>query len=79
MAADRPGLAGQQDSTPADKKVSNWNAANIITVVRILFAPAFIWMLLVSTDSPADPLRWWAVTSPAGSKWRSLSSAASGS
>lgn len=60
MAADRPGLAGQQDSTPADKKVSNWNAANIITVVRILFAPAFIWMLLVSTDSPADPLRWWA-------------------
>jgi len=41
-------------------RVSNWSAPNIITIVRILFAPAFIWLLLVSTDSPSDPLRWWA-------------------
>lgn len=41
-------------------RVSNWSAPNIITTVRILFAPAFIWMLLASTDSPSDPLRWWA-------------------
>ena len=41
-------------------RVSNWSAPNIITIVRILFAPAFIWMLFASTDSPSDPLRWWA-------------------
>lgn len=40
-------------------RVSNWNAANIITVARILFAPAFIWLLLVSTDQP-DVTRWVA-------------------
>jgi CDP-diacylglycerol---glycerol-3-phosphate 3-phosphatidyltransferase len=32
---------------------------NTITIVRILFAPVFLWMLLV--DAGADgPLRWWA-------------------
>jgi CDP-diacylglycerol---glycerol-3-phosphate 3-phosphatidyltransferase len=32
---------------------------NTITIVRILFAPAFLWMLLA--DAGADgPLRWWA-------------------
>jgi CDP-diacylglycerol--glycerol-3-phosphate 3-phosphatidyltransferase len=40
--------------------VSNWNAANIITVARILFAPAFIWLLLVSTDQASDVTRWVA-------------------
>jgi CDP-diacylglycerol--glycerol-3-phosphate 3-phosphatidyltransferase len=43
-----------------DRKVSNWSAPNIITIVRILFAPAFIWLLLISHDSPSDPARWWA-------------------
>ncbi len=42
------------------RKVSNWSAPNIITIVRILFAPAFIWLLLVSADTPSDPARWWA-------------------
>jgi CDP-diacylglycerol--glycerol-3-phosphate 3-phosphatidyltransferase len=40
--------------------VSNWNAPNIITVARILFAPAFIWLLLVSTDQASDVTRWVA-------------------
>ena len=32
---------------------------NTITIVRILLAPVFLWMLLV--DGGADgPLRWWA-------------------
>ncbi|GAA1696517.1 CDP-diacylglycerol--glycerol-3-phosphate 3-phosphatidyltransferase [Microbacterium sediminicola] len=32
---------------------------NAITIVRILFAPVFLWMLLA--DGGADgPLRWWA-------------------
>jgi CDP-diacylglycerol--glycerol-3-phosphate 3-phosphatidyltransferase len=42
------------------RKVSNWSAPNIITIVRIFFAPAFIWLLLISQDSPSDPARWWA-------------------
>ena len=41
-------------------RVSNWNAPNIITVARILFAPAFIWLLLVSTNQPTDVTRWVA-------------------
>jgi CDP-diacylglycerol--glycerol-3-phosphate 3-phosphatidyltransferase len=41
-------------------RVSNWNAANIITVARILFAPVFIWLLLVSTDQASDVTRWVA-------------------
>lgn len=45
-------------STP-DARPSNWNLPNLITVVRILLAPLFIWMLL--TDAGQDgPLRWWA-------------------
>jgi CDP-diacylglycerol--glycerol-3-phosphate 3-phosphatidyltransferase len=44
-------------TTPAG--TSNWNLPNIITVVRILLAPVFFWMLLV--DNGADgALRWWA-------------------
>jgi CDP-diacylglycerol--glycerol-3-phosphate 3-phosphatidyltransferase len=47
-------------ATPATPAVaSNWNLPNIITVVRILLAPVFLWMLLV--DNGADgALRWWA-------------------
>lgn len=38
---------------------SNWNAPNIITVIRIVLAPIFFWMLLA--DGGADgALRWWA-------------------
>jgi CDP-diacylglycerol--glycerol-3-phosphate 3-phosphatidyltransferase len=38
---------------------SNWNLPNVITVVRILLAPVFVWMMLY--DAGADgPLRWWA-------------------
>lgn len=40
-------------------RASNWNVPNLITVVRILLAPVFIWMLLA--DAGADgPLRWTA-------------------
>ena len=42
------------------RHVSNWNAPNIITVVRMLFAPVFVWLLLVSTDQPSDAGRWIA-------------------
>ena len=38
---------------------SNWNVPNLITVVRILLAPGFIWMLL-SANGDSDPLRWVA-------------------
>lgn len=41
------------------KRVSNWNVPNVITVVRILLAPVFVWMLLA--DAGADgALRWAA-------------------
>lgn len=43
----------------AHPRVSNWNLPNIITVIRILLAPIFVWMLLA--DAGADgPLRWAA-------------------
>lgn len=43
--------------TPA--RSANWNLPNAITVVRILAAPVFFWMLLA--DGGADgALRWWA-------------------
>ena len=38
---------------------SNWNLPNIITVVRILLAPLFIWMLLADAGQDGA-LRWWA-------------------
>ena len=38
---------------------SNWNVPNLITVVRILLAPVFIWMLLAD-DGAHDALRWAA-------------------
>lgn len=44
-------------TTPATS--SNWNLPNLITVLRILLAPVFFWMLLA--DNGADgALRWWA-------------------
>ncbi|WP_104127243.1 CDP-diacylglycerol--glycerol-3-phosphate 3-phosphatidyltransferase [Cryobacterium sp. Y57] len=38
---------------------SNWNVPNLITVVRILLAPLFIWMLLADNGAH-DALRWAA-------------------
>ena len=43
--------------TPA--RPSNWNLPNAITIVRILFAPVFFWMLLADAGHDG-PLRWWA-------------------
>lgn len=42
-----------------DGPASNGNVANIITVVRILMAPAFIWLLLLD-DAAMGPLRYLA-------------------
>jgi CDP-diacylglycerol--glycerol-3-phosphate 3-phosphatidyltransferase len=38
---------------------SNWNVPNVITVVRILLAPLFVWMLLAD-DGNDGWLRWAA-------------------
>ncbi len=54
MASETPPLAGAPVPRP-----SNWNVPNVITVVRILLAPLFVWMLLA--DAGADGwLRWAA-------------------
>jgi len=51
------GDTADADGSPA--RSSNWNVPNLITVVRILLAPLFVWMLLA--DNGADgALRWWA-------------------
>ncbi|BDZ47592.1 CDP-diacylglycerol--glycerol-3-phosphate 3-phosphatidyltransferase [Naasia aerilata] len=42
-----------------DTKVSDGNLANLITVVRILLAPLFFW-LLVADDGQGGALRWIA-------------------
>lgn len=43
--------------TPA--RPSNWNLPNAITVVRILFAPVFVWLLLADAGHDGS-MRWWA-------------------
>lgn len=43
----------------AAPRVSNWNLPNIITVVRILLAPVFFWMLLAD-DGQDGALRYAA-------------------
>ena len=43
---------------PAERP-SNWNLPNLITVVRILLAPVFIWMLLADAGHDGA-LRWAA-------------------
>ncbi|MET0975693.1 MAG: CDP-diacylglycerol--glycerol-3-phosphate 3-phosphatidyltransferase [Leifsonia sp.] len=46
-------------SAESPGRSANWNLPNLITVVRILLAPLFFWMLLA--DGGADgALRWWA-------------------
>lgn len=46
-----------QSASPA--KSSNWNLPNLITIVRILLAPLFIWLLLADAGNDGA-LRWWA-------------------
>ncbi len=36
------------------------NVPNVITIVRMLFAPAFIVLLLIAGTNIESPLRWWA-------------------
>ncbi|AYG04536.1 CDP-diacylglycerol--glycerol-3-phosphate 3-phosphatidyltransferase [Gryllotalpicola protaetiae] len=50
----QPGAAEGRPARP-----SNWNLPNTITIVRILFAPVFFWMLLADAGNDG-PLRWWA-------------------
>ncbi|GGI48776.1 CDP-diacylglycerol--glycerol-3-phosphate 3-phosphatidyltransferase [Agromyces flavus] len=48
-------------TSPAGRthSANNWNLPNAITVVRIIMAPVFFWLLLA--DAGADgPMRWWA-------------------
>ncbi|HEY0248979.1 MAG TPA: CDP-diacylglycerol--glycerol-3-phosphate 3-phosphatidyltransferase [Gryllotalpicola sp.] len=45
--------------TDIPARPSNWNLPNAITVVRILCAPVFLWMLLADAGQDG-PLRWWA-------------------
>lgn len=42
--------------------VSNWNIANIITMIRIALVPVFAWLLLAAGWNPIHSLtlRWWA-------------------
>lgn len=34
-----------------------WNLPNVLTMVRLVLVPAFLWLLLVNTT----PSRWWAL------------------
>ncbi len=43
---------------PGDSLVSNWNIANLITIGRILFAPIFVWLIVID---PSGPWRWLAL------------------
>ena len=43
---------------PGDSPVSPWNVANLITIGRILFAPIFVWLIVLD---PNGPLRWVAL------------------
>jgi CDP-diacylglycerol--glycerol-3-phosphate 3-phosphatidyltransferase len=54
---DTPPPATTGGGSPA--AASNWNVPNVITVVRILLAPLFVWMLLAD-DGNDGWLRWAA-------------------
>lgn len=52
-------IPGADQPAVPEPRPSNWNLPNLITIVRILFAPVFLWMLLA--DNGADgALRWVA-------------------
>lgn len=54
----RSGFRGRVVAS-GDSPVSNANIANIITVVRILLTPVFIWLVLLD-GAQYGPLRWVA-------------------
>ncbi|MBM7504468.1 CDP-diacylglycerol--glycerol-3-phosphate 3-phosphatidyltransferase [Agromyces aurantiacus] len=41
------------------RSANNWNLPNAITVVRIVMAPVFFWLLLADAGQDG-PMRWWA-------------------
>jgi CDP-diacylglycerol---glycerol-3-phosphate 3-phosphatidyltransferase len=47
-------------TSPGDTKASNGNIANIVTVIRILLVPVFIWLLFL--DNHADGVWRWVAT-----------------
>ncbi|HEY1531333.1 MAG TPA: CDP-diacylglycerol--glycerol-3-phosphate 3-phosphatidyltransferase [Galbitalea sp.] len=47
-------------TSPGDTKASNGNIANIVTVIRILLVPVFIWLLFL--DNHDDGLWRWVAT-----------------
>jgi CDP-diacylglycerol--glycerol-3-phosphate 3-phosphatidyltransferase len=47
-------------TSSGDTKASNGNIANIVTVIRILLVPVFIWLLFL--DNHADGLWRWVAT-----------------
>jgi CDP-diacylglycerol--glycerol-3-phosphate 3-phosphatidyltransferase len=52
-------VAAKSNNTPGSPVPSNWNLPNLITVVRIVLAPLFVWMLLAD-DGADGTLRWAA-------------------
>lgn len=48
----------QERPTTGDERPSNWNAPNVITGIRILATPFFLWLLLAHPESAA--MRWSA-------------------
>ena len=52
-------MAAKSNNTPGSPVPSNWNLPNLITVVRIVLAPLFVWMLLAD-DGADGTLRWAA-------------------
>lgn len=43
---------------PVDR-VSTWNVANALTLLRVALVPVFAW-LLMSGSADEQPMRWWA-------------------
>ncbi len=43
---------------------SNWNLPNVLTTVRIIMVPLFVWLMVVGGPHGHDSLsaRWWALT-----------------
>ncbi len=58
-AAKKPNPMRGRVARSGDTPASTGNVANIVTVVRILMAPAFIWLLLADADR-LGPLRYVA-------------------
>lgn len=51
-------MAGRMLSA-GEGPASTWNVPNLITIVRILCVPAFLWLLLADAGAHG-PMRWWA-------------------